>query len=165
MRWETNSTIANQINNGNMYEEGDILTSHSLNVIVTEMLAISDLMRSIYGEAFIEILRNGLAVNWLRTGTELITTIDIPASDFLIFAQAHVPPPYVNKIEVLTSNPTGLLRIRVRERLALRTDPTITGTEIYLIPISFFADQAGTRLIARKTLTVRYSVPFTQPTD
>ncbi|MCL2522560.1 MAG: hypothetical protein FWE36_06840 [Erysipelotrichales bacterium] len=165
MRWETSSTIANQINNGNMYEEGDILTSHSLNVIVTELLAISDLMRSIYGEAFIEILRNGLAVNWVRTGTELITTIDIPASDFLIFAQAHVPPPYVNLIEVLTSNPSGLLRIRVRERLALRTDPTIIGTRTYLIPISFFADQAGTRLIARKTLTVRYSVPPTQPVD
>ncbi|MCL2521592.1 MAG: hypothetical protein FWE36_01885 [Erysipelotrichales bacterium] len=48
MRWNTtNTALANRINNGNMFQETDILTSSTLNAIVSEIISISDLLQII----------------------------------------------------------------------------------------------------------------------
>jgi len=166
MHWNTTNTqLANRINSGNTFINGEVLTADALNGITQEMFINSDLMRIFFGPTLIEALLNGHTINWTRVrGQPRSTTFRINFQSQPVFVRVLVPA-NLNHLFTASVNPiTNGIDITVNETPTLNNQ-NLNGTNIFHLDFDFYSDAARSNLIMRRNIRINYTVPPGQGID
>ena len=108
----------------------------------------------------IDFLSGQNVINWTReVGPLLSHTITAHTSDFTnltVFAQAEVPSNLQNRIGVSIDRNQNSITLTVNELENLRNDISISGLQIFRIPINFTRDSIHGTSIGRSEIIINY---------
>jgi len=166
MRWTTpNTNLANAINNGNTFINGEVLTASALNAITQEMFRGSDLMRMFFGPSLIDVLLNGHTISWTRQRNQpRTTTLTTTFASFPVFVQVRVPGDLTNRITASSAPINNGFTVTVTETPFLNSQ-SLNGTSVFHLEFDFYSDSGRSNLIMRRNIRINYTVPAGQGND
>ncbi|MCL2522123.1 MAG: hypothetical protein FWE36_04605 [Erysipelotrichales bacterium] len=152
MRWNSTSRLTEKINNGNIFQEKDKLTSADLNEMVKEIFIIGEYLDKKYGESFTNVISNGISLSLTRSDAELSSvTFTIPLTGSRIFARIPGEQPLDSRVD---NNENNIIITIIETKDLYRIDQ---GTHNFRLPIEFSWDQNFHQVFTASEVRVEYN--------